>query len=198
MKKVIPIKEKHYVMVVDLRKCIGCHACAAVCKVENSLPEAKFRTWVEESETGEFPDVARYFLPRLCNHCDNPPCTRVCPVKATYKRGDGIVVIERDTCIGCARCVKACPYKARFIEIDMIKDKKTRTADKCTFCIHRIDKGLLPACVESCVGHARVFGNLDDPDSEVYKIIKTNRTKVLKGHLKTKPGVFYIGLINVL
>lgn len=179
-------------MVVDLRKCIGCHACTAACKIENNVSETKFRTWVEESEVGDFPNVARYFLPRLCNHCDSPPCTEVCPVKATYKRADGIVIIEGDTCIGCGRCVKACPYKARYI------DKNTRTADKCTFCVHRVDKGLLPACVESCVGHARVFGDINDPNSEVYKIIKTSTTEVLKEHLNTKPQVFYIGLINAL
>ncbi|GBE55396.1 tetrathionate reductase subunit B precursor [archaeon BMS3Bbin15] len=182
-------REKHYVMVIDLKKCIGCHACTIACKVENRLQQA-LRTWVEEYEIGRFPEVSRYFLPRLCNQCENPLCTKVCPVKATYKRADGIVVIEKETCIGCGRCVKACPYKARYL------DKNTEKADKCTFCNHRIDRGLLPACVESCVGHARLFGDINNTHSEVYKIIKGTRTQVLKEYLNTKPRVFYIGLVD--
>src|SRR5690625_4338937 len=129
-------------------------------------------------------------LPRLCNHCDNPPCVPVCPVQATFQREDGIVMVDGDRCVGCAYCVQACPYDARFI------NKETKVADKCTFCEHRLEVGLLPACVESCVGGARVIGDLNDPDSEISKLIDRHKDeiKVLKPDMGTAPHVFYIGL----
>jgi tetrathionate reductase subunit B len=105
-------------------------------------------------------------LPRLCNHCDNPPCIPVCPVSATYKREDGIVAVDGDRCVGCAYCVQACPYDARFI------NHETNKADKCTFCAHRVDAGLLPACVETCVGGARIFGDINDAEGELARRLK--------------------------
>lgn len=129
-------------------------------------------------------------MPRLCNHCDNPPCVPVCPVQATFQRKDGIVVVDNKKCVGCAYCVQACPYEARFINHD------TGTADKCTFCTHRLDAGLLPACVESCVGGARIIGDMKDPNSEISKMLVEfkDQIKVLKPEQGTIPQVFYIGL----
>ena len=129
-------------------------------------------------------------LPRLCNHCDDPPCVAVCPVAATFQRPDGIVVVDADRCVGCAYCVQACPYDARFI------NEATQKADKCTFCAHRVDAGLLPACVESCVGGARVFGDLNDAASAPRRLLAARdaEARVLRPEMGTHPQVFYLGL----
>lgn len=132
-------------------------------------------------------------LPRLCNHCEKPACLPVCPVRATYQRADGIVVIDAETCIGCGFCVQACPYGARFL------NRQTRTADKCTFCAHRLTAGLLPACVENCVGGARVFGDLNAPDGPIRRILETHKgaVRVLYPEKGTEPFVFYLHLDEV-
>lgn len=180
-----------YAMLVDLRRCIGCQSCTVSCSVENQTPLGEFRTTVRQYEvTNEQNITNNVLLPRLCNHCDNPPCVQVCPVQATYQRKDGIVVIDNKRCIGCAYCVQACPYDARFI------NSETKTADKCTFCTHRLEAGLLPACVESCVGGARIIGDLRDPTSTISKMVDEFKDdlKVLKPDHGTIPHVFYLGL----
>lgn len=198
----------HWVMVIDLRKCIGCQACVVACKSENNVPVGVYRTWVQVVETGEMvpnpagsvvtdqgrfePNVKRFSLPRLCNHCDSPPCVEVCPVKATFKREDGLVLIDYPKCLGCGYCINACPYDARFF------NPVQQTADKCTFCVQRLDRGLLPACVTSCVGRARIFGDLNDPHSAVAQLIAQHPTAHLKSTMGTKPQVYYIGLDGVL
>jgi tetrathionate reductase subunit B len=179
---------KHFVMVLDLRKCIGCQACTSVCKVENNVPQGQYRTFVSETEMGAFPDVRKGFLPQLCNHCDEPACVPVCPTGATFKRKDGVVVVDNEVCWGCGYCISACPYDKRYF------NKKTKTADKCNFCAQRVDKGLLPACVETCIGGARVFGDINDKNSQVYKLISNFSTSVLKEAQGTKPQTFYISL----
>jgi len=183
---------KHFVMVLDLRKCIGCQACTSVCKVENAVPKGSFRTFVTETEIGEFPNVRKAFLPQLCNHCDNPSCVPVCPTGATFKREDGIVVVDNQICWGCGYCISACPYDKRYF------NPITKTADKCNFCAERVDNGLLPACVETCVGGARVFGDINDKHSEVSKLFSNFSTTVLKEAQGTHPQNFYIGLDNKL
>lgn len=184
--------ESHrYGMLIDLRRCIGCQACTVSCAVENNAPIGEFRTTVRQYEVvNENNIVNNVLLPRLCNHCDNPPCVPVCPVQATYQQKDGIVVIDNERCIGCAYCVQACPYDARFI------NEETKTADKCTFCTHRLQAGLLPACVESCVGGARIIGDLNDPKSVISQMVSAFKTelKVLKPDEGTIPHVFYLGL----
>lgn len=182
---------KRYGMLIDLEKCIGCQACTMNCGVENQTPVGQFRTTVDHYEFFDsMNNVTNVMLPRLCNHCDNPPCVPVCPVQATFQREDGIVVVDNDRCVGCAYCVQACPYNARFI------NEETNTADKCTFCEHRLDDGLLPACVESCVGGARVIGDLKDPESTISKTIieRGDELKVLKPEDGTVPKVYYLGL----
>lgn len=194
----------HWAMVMDLRKCVGCQACVIACKSENNVPLGVFRTVVQVMETGHTvpdkdgivatdegnftPDVKRFNLPRMCNHCDHPSCVEVCPVKATFKRQDGIVLIDYNICIGCGTCLQACPYDMRFF------NPVQRTADKCTFCVHRIDRGLMPACVTSCVGRARKFGDLNDPKSEVSRLISEYPTSKLKISTGNDPQVFYIDL----
>ena len=176
-----------YAMVIDTRRCSGCHACSIACKSEFDVPLGNTRSWVEYVEKGEYPNVSRNFLPRLCNHCSNPPCVRVCPTGATYKRHeDGIVITDHDICIGCKYCIVACPYDARFF------NPITRTADKCDFCLHRVKQGIVPACVNTCQGKARIFGDRNDPNSEVSKLIANNAVTVLREGMGTGPNVFYI------
>ncbi len=171
------IEGKRYGMVIDLRKCIGCQACTVSCSMENLTPIGQFRTTVLQYEVDRGTDVppAMVSLPRLCNHCDEPPCVPVCPVQATFQREDGIVLVDNERCVGCGYCVQA---------------------DKCTFCEHRLEVGLLPACVESCVGGARVIGDLNDAHSTASQMLKDNADdiKVLKPGMATAPHVFYIGL----
>lgn len=177
-----------WAMVVDVAKCIGCQSCTMSCIYENAVPEDSFRTIVSTYEVQEGGRTAMVMLPRLCNHCADAPCIPVCPVGATYQQADGIVVVDADRCVGCAYCVQACPYDARFI------NHHTGKADKCTFCAHRVEAGLMPACVETCVGGARIFGDLADPDSTVSKLVAKGDSKVLKPELGTRPHVFYLGL----
>ncbi|HIH45036.1 MAG TPA: 4Fe-4S dicluster domain-containing protein [Candidatus Methanoperedenaceae archaeon] len=186
--------KKRLAMVIDLRKCIGCHACSIACKQENETPLKVFRSWVKQLEKGRYPNVRTYNLPRLCNHCDKPPCVIVCPVRATFKREDGAVLVDSNVCIGCKACIGACPYDARFINLKRTKPIiGNGTADKCTFCAHRVDNGALPACVLACMTKARTFGDLNDPESEVSKLVSLNSVQTLKPELGTDPMVFYIG-----
>ncbi len=179
---------KRWAMLIDLRKCVGCQSCTAACKFENNIPEGSFRTWVPDVEIGAYPRTRRAFLPRLCNHCERPSCIEVCPAGATWQRKDGVVVIDNDRCWGCGACVNACPYDARFI------NPITKTADKCTFCAQRVDQGLLPACVETCIGGARQFCDLNNPDDPVTRRIKSGPVQVLKPETGNQPRVFYIDL----
>lgn len=179
---------RQFAMVIDLRKCVGCQACTGACKTENRVERGHFRTWVTEHERGSFPMVHKVFLPQLCNHCAQPSCVGVCPTGATFKRQDGVVVVDDDICWGCGYCISACPYDKRFF------DPVSRTVDKCTLCAHRLDSGLLPACVETCVGGARIAGDLGNPASEVSQLVASFPTNVLQPQQGTRPQVFYIEL----
>jgi tetrathionate reductase subunit B len=180
-------RTKQYGMVIDIRRCIGCHACTVACKSEFDIALGVNRSWVEYVEKGAYPNVGRSFLPRLCNHCSEPSCVYVCPTNATYKRKqDGVVVVDQGLCIGCKYCIQACPYDARFL------DPYTGWVDKCDFCIHRVSNGLEPSCVNTCVGGARIFGDLGDPQSEVSRLIAQNRVTVLRDEMGTFPNVYYI------
>jgi len=207
-----------WVFVVDATKCIGCGMCVKACQTENELPysENLARTWVErytvkkdghvlvdspkQARDGfirnnplglDIPkaDIAKgFFVPKLCNQCDQPPCVEVCPVGATYKTPDGVVLVDRKWCIGCAICISNCPYGARFLHPTLM------VVEKCNFCYHRITKNLKTACVEACAFGARMIGNIKDFDDPVAKIIREERVAILKGDYNTKPQVFYIGL----
>jgi len=190
----------HYGMVIDLRRCFGCHACSAACKAEYRVPLGKWNSWVNSRETGQFPKAARTFLPVLCNHCENPPCVTACPTepKATFVAADGTVQLTDERCIGCARCERACPYKVRWMlavppdpKLDRFKDQVAR---KCTLCVHRLADGLVPACVNTCNARARIFGDLKDPQSEISQLLAANKAAVLLPDKDTQPKVFYLGL----
>jgi len=177
----------NYGFAIDLRKCIGCHACTIACKAEHEIPVGVNRCWVKTVEKGVFPETRRFFFPVLCNQCEDAPCVRICPTSALFKRRDGIVDLNGASCIGCRACMEACPYDQLFI------DPNTRTAEKCNFCANRVENKLLPACVSVCPTECRIFGDLDDPASEVSRIVQHEAFMVRKPEKGTGPKIFYLG-----
>lgn len=176
----------NYGFAIDLRKCIGCHACTIACKAEHDIPIGVNRCWVKTVERGTFPDTRRFFFPVLCNQCDAAPCVRICPTGALFKRRDGIVDLNGEACIGCRACMQACPYDQLFIDPD------TRTAEKCNFCANRVENRLLPACVSVCPTECRVFGDLDDPASPLARLLAAEPVSVRKPEKGTRPKIFYV------
>jgi len=203
--------DHNYAMGVDPASCIGCGRCAEACKVENDVPREPFyfRTWIEryiieaEGDTvvtspdggiagfplGKETGIVRtFFVPKLCNQCASPPCVQVCPVGATFTSQDGVVLVDESYCIGCRYCIQACPYGARFLH------PVTRVAEKCTFCYHRLVKGLVPACVEICPTQARIFGDLKERSSPLSRFLRVHEIQRLKPNLNTEPKVYYANL----
>jgi Fe-S-cluster-containing dehydrogenase component/formate-dependent nitrite reductase membrane component NrfD len=175
-----------YGFVVDNRKCIGCHACTVACKTENRVPLGVNRTWVKYVEKGRFPSVRRFFQVTRCNHCDNPPCVAICPVGAMFRRPDGIVDFDPARCLGCKACQAACPYDAIYV------DPESRTAAKCHYCAHRVERGMEPACAAVCPEHAIVAGDVDDPQSEIGRLVAREGVKVRKPEQGTRPKLWYV------
>ena len=168
--------------------CIGCHACTVACKSEHDVPLGVNRTWVKYIETGQFPNTGRSFSVMRCNQCDDAPCMTICPTSALYRAPNGVVDFNDDNCIGCKSCMNACPYDALYI------NPETNTAHKCNYCNHRVEVGLEPACVVVCPTHAIVTGDLDDPNSDVSKIVARDKTAVRAPEQGTNPKVFYRGV----
>ncbi len=190
-----PTGRPRWGIAIDVRLCVGCQSCTVSCALENRVPEGQYRThawtWEVKDANGR---IGQSPLPQLCNHCEQPPCVEVCPADATFRSPEGVVLIDNDRCLGCGACAQACPYGARYVNAEHGK------VDKCNFCLHRVNAGLLPACVDSCVGGARVFGDLDDPHSAVSRLLAANKSQVhvLKPEAGTRPKVFYIGLDQAL
>jgi molybdopterin-containing oxidoreductase family iron-sulfur binding subunit len=218
-------------MVIDLDRCTACQACVVACRAENNVPppdedQAKMGrsiSWMELSThvEGEYPNVKMRMLPRPCMHCDEPPCIKVCPVRATYKSKEGIVGQIYSRCIGCRYCTTACPYTLRYfnwypphwpepMKNGLNPDVSVRAkgvVEKCTFCHHRLIRAhdqarfegrslrrgeYVPACVEACPANAMTFGDLDDPDSEVSELAESRRAFRLLEDLGTEPKVIYL------
>ncbi len=199
-------------MLINLNKCQdGCTACLDACRQENNVAMFGNENWdvhwirkvkLENKIGGETSEKS---VPLLCNHCDNPPCAQVCPVQATYKRDDGIVVVDHHRCIGCRYCMIACPYNARFFNFkenhewtNIEHPKRSHgVAEACNFCAHRLDRGGVPACVEACSksgNEAIMVGNLDDHESQISEQLATNAVSRIREDLGTEPKVYYIGL----
>jgi Fe-S-cluster-containing dehydrogenase component/formate-dependent nitrite reductase membrane component NrfD len=172
--------------LIDNRKCIGCHACTVACKSEHDVPIGVDRTWVKYIEKGEFPNTRRMFTVMRCNHCEFAPCVTICPVTALYTRDDGVVDFNNERCIGCKACMQACPYDALYI------NPESNTAAKCNFCTHRLEVGLEPSCVIVCPERAIVAGDIDDPVSEISRLINRFPVTVRKPEKSTKPKLYYI------
>ena len=206
--------EERLGLVIDTKRCIGCHGCAIACKVENNVPDDiawnRILTVGGESmdtPAGIFPNVTMSFLPLNCQHCDNPACVKVCPVGATYKDPDtGAVRQDYDKCIGCRMCMSACPYtgvrsfnwEEPKYSVDFsvgdadVPTHQKHVVEKCTMCWHRLAKGLEPACVEVCPGIARHFGDFNDPDSEVSQLIRDREYMQLLPEMGTNPSTYYL------
>ncbi len=208
-----------WVMVADLERCVGCQTCTAACRHANATSPAVQWRRVLDVEVGDYPHVSRTFVPVGCQHCADPPCMHVCPTTATRQRADGIVTIDYDICIGCAYCDVACPYQARFkidaprfaygnsaTESETAREQPDRlgVAQKCTFCSDRIDFGLAnglipgqdpratPACVNACIADALHFGDLDDPGSNVSRLLREQHSFRMHEELGTEPGFYYV------
>lgn len=224
-----------YGMVIDLDRCTGCRACMQACKIENNTPRDTQWMYVFHVEEGEYPNTRMWFLPRPCMHCDEPPCVKVCPVGARYKREDALVATDWDRCIGCRYCEVACPYGVndfnwrapednqyvdgsdpdlepvtggaeppyRNPDLDARYGKERRhiagggrykgVVEKCTFCVHRLEQGKAPACVANCPMFAIHFGDLDDPDSIVSRMLARKPAVRLLEEAGTEPRVYYVG-----
>jgi molybdopterin-containing oxidoreductase family iron-sulfur binding subunit len=214
-----PVEQRRWRMVIDTRKCVGCHACTVACIAENRLPPGVVYRPVLQTEIGTFPNLALRFTPRPCMQCENPPCVPVCPVEATRKRPDGITAIDYDRCIGCGYCVTACPYNARTRDLgerysdrtpavqpydeghnhEYLKawrrdegDSPVGNVRKCHFCLHRLEQGLLPQCVTTCIGRANYFGDANDPDALVNEQAASPSAVRLLEHRGTRPSVVYL------
>ena len=202
--------EHYWAMTIDIEKCIGCGNCVGACAQENGVRDGYFRTWIErysvsgwseEQPAVDSPNGGRdgfsekphagaksFFVPKLCNHCADSPCVQVCPVGATFETPDGVVLVDKEYCLGCRYCVQACPYGCRYI------DPEGHVADKCTFCYHRITQGLTTACAEACPTGARTLADLKNPKDPVHEFLRTNSIQVLKPHMATGAKVYYRAL----
>jgi len=209
-------------MVVDLKKCVGCYSCVVACKEEHFLPPGIFWNRVLVTHKGTYPAVTKEILPTLCNHCKEAPCVKVCPTGASIRREDGIVLVDADKCVGCRYCIIACPYQQRTSfkkytpyfkgngytppeELGrQLYPLQEGTAVKCNFCLERIEEGLktglkpgddpeaTPACVIACAAKARYFGDLDDPESMVSRLIREKKGTPLSSEFDTEPSVYYL------
>lgn len=173
-------------MAIDTKLCVGCQDCVVACKTENNVPEGFNRDWITEEAFGNFPNVSLEIRSERCNHCDDAPCVSSCPTGASHYHDFGkIVLVDHEECIGCKACIASCPYDARFIHPEGY-------ADKCTFCIHRVEEGKDPACVSVCPTHCMTFGDLDDPNSNINKLLNSRKHHSLKPEAGTNPKIFYL------
>ena len=174
-----------YAMAIDTKKCVGCSDCVVACQTENNVPVGYCRDWISETVEGTYPDLAIEIRSERCNHCENAPCVRCCPTGASQVVDGGIVITVADECIGCGACIESCPYEARYTHPDGY-------VDKCTFCLHRVKEGQQPACVAVCPTKCMYFGDVDDPNSEISRLLSTRKLKTLAPEAGTDPHIFYL------
>ena len=202
-----------YGMVINLDRCVGCHACSTACTIHHGLPKDVRWSDVCELTEGVYPDLATMFLPTLCMQCSKPMCVAACTTGATYQDEDGVVVIDADKCDGCGACVDACPYHARTVvggvasnhaeggptayESQVFPAHVAGVVEKCTFCADCREQGEDPWCVKTCVSNARTFGDLDDPESEVAKLAASENAHVLLEAEGTEPAVYYLSTSRI-
>ena len=177
--------KKRYAMAVDTRRCVGCSACSLACKAENDLPIEGFRSWVETETKGTFPNLAMEIRSERCEQCSNAACVSNCPTGASHYSKGGVVLVDRDLCTGCKACVAACPFSARYIH-------PHGYADKCTFCLHRVERGQQVACAENCPTKSLTFGDANDPDSDIARLLRERQWKQLDTAAGTKPNLYYL------
>ncbi len=198
----------HWGMAIDLKLCIGCNTCVVVCKMRNGTPPGIFWNRVLEEEVGTYPAARRIFWPVRCMHCEDPACVDACPTGASSRREDGIVLVDGEKCVGCKACILACPYDVRALwdgkgsyfeqgptpfEEQAYTRHVAGSVQKCDFCASRLDEGLQPSCVEGCLTGALVFGDLDDPNSEISKTLSEPRIHLqLREELGTHPSIYYL------
>lgn len=197
-----------YGMTINLDRCVGCHACSVACTLSHGLPKGVRWSTVKLGETGAFPAIKTVALPTQCMHCEKPLCVVACKYDATYQTEGGIVLIDKEKCQGCGSCATACPYGARSLlnslesnhedaeptehEMKVFLQHKANVMEKCTFCSERLDVGEQPACVATCQAHARIFGDLDDAESDVSKFALQEHAHALLESEGTSPSVFYL------
>ena len=179
-------RQRRFAIVIDGKRCIDCKACVVACRAENDVPLQYSRNWLDEEVRGEYPRLIGTSEPEQCHHCQDPACVRVCPTGASYQRPDGIVAVKASECVGCRYCVVACPYEARFFREDK------GVVEKCDFCAARVDRGEQPACVETCPGKVRVFGDINDPRSPLAQLLSSRQYRVKKSEAGTGPHLYYL------
>ncbi len=204
-----PTAAPRWGMVVDQERCLGCWSCAVICKSENDIPLGMW--WNRILTQGAALDTPSstagrqemHWLPLACQHCDNAPCVKVCPVQATYRRADGVVMMDNERCIGCRYCMIACPYGVRVfnwgipdrpngLETGMVAARPIGTVEKCLLCVHRLTDGQVPSCVWSCPAGARIFGDLNDPNSRISTVVREREATQLLEDRGTQPKVMYV------
>lgn len=210
---------KRYGMVIDLKKCVGCQTCTISCKLFHGLGPDLVRVKVLEQETGEYPQVERLYVPVRCMHCSHPECMKACPTGATKQRPDGVIIVDKGECMGCRYCAIVCPYQARAFraveksyfpgqenpwEMSRFSEHEVGTMEKCDFCCARLDEGMkrglqpgkdpeaTPMCVISCIGKALYFGDLNDPESVVARLVRERRGFRLKEEVGTEPAIYFL------
>ena len=178
-------KQPRYAMAMDTRRCVGCSACVISCKTENGVPLGCFRDWVVQESKGKFPKSHLEIRSERCNHCSNSPCVSACPTGASHFSKGGTVLVTHRKCTGCKACMAACPYDSRYVHPDGY-------VDKCTFCLHRVETGQLPACVTVCPTRALTFGDLSRPDSVISRLLETREHKVLHPETGCEPNLYFL------
>ena len=177
---------KRYALAIEAANCINCKACMVACRAENGVPLEYDRNWIESEIRGEFPKLVATFEPGQCQQCEDPACVRVCPTGASHRRADGIIDIHEADCVGCRYCIIACPYEARFFREDR------GVVEKCNFCTQRVERGELPACVETCPAHVRIFGDLNDAEGPLKTLLNSRQYHTKKPEAGTRPQIYYL------